>query len=49
MATKKPITTALAFLVALKSLHFFAFYIQGGAKKRGHQPSYLTANIPKTP
>ena len=24
-------------------------HIQGGAKKRGHRPSYLIANIPKTP
>ena len=24
-------------------------YIQGGAKKRGHRPSYLIAYIPKTP
>jgi len=24
-------------------------HVQGGAKKRGHQPSYLIANTPKTP
>ena len=24
-------------------------HLQGGAKKRGHWPSYLIANIPKTP
>ena len=27
----------------------FVYDVQGGAKKRGHRPSYLIANIPKTP
>ena len=36
-------------MVCNVSIETDSMYVQGGAKKRGHRPSYLIANIPKTP